>query len=271
MSNLFNTDEIISQIKKITNFSPEIAIILGSGWGKIVDEVENPIVIDYSSLKGFPTCTVKGHNGKFIFGEIASKKVIIMQGRFHLYEGKSPSEVVSIVDIANKLGATKLILTNASGAVNLNYNVGDIMIIKDHINLTMQNPLTGIIATDENPIFIDLHKAYSDRLNKIVENICKNKDYTYHYGVYTQLLGPSYETKAEINFLRVIGTDAVGMSTVQETIYANYLKMEVCGIVCITNKTTNLESPISHKEVLDVTLRNEDKLKIIIYELVKNM
>jgi purine-nucleoside phosphorylase len=194
-----------------------------------------------------------------------------MQGRFHLYEGKTPSEVVSIVDISKKLGATKLILTNASGAVNLDYEVGDIMIIKDHINLTMQNPLVGIIATESNPIFIDLHKAYSDRLNKIVENVCENNNYKYHYGVYTQLLGPSYETKAEINFLRIIGTDAVGMSTVQETIYANYLKMEVCGIVCITNKTTNIESPISHKDVLEVTLKNESKLKTIIYELIKNI
>jgi purine-nucleoside phosphorylase len=271
MNTLFDTNNIVLQIKKITNFSPDIAIILGSGWGKIVDEVKDPIVIDYSSLKGFPTCTVKGHNGKFIFGEIANKKVIIMQGRFHLYEGKSPSEVVSIVDIANKLGAKKLILTNASGAVNLDYNVGDIMIIKDHINLTMQNPLVGIVATETNPIFIDLHKAYSDRLNKIVEDVCKNNGITYHNGTYTQLLGPSYETKAEINFLRIIGTDAVGMSTVQETIFANYLKMEVCGIVCITNKTTNVETPISHKEVLEVTLKNENKLKTIIYELVKNM
>lgn len=264
-------EKIVKQIRKYTTDEIEVGMILGSGWNVIVEQVENPIIIKYENLKGMPTCSVKGHGGNFVIGNLHGKKAIIMQGRFHLYEGYDSATVTLPVRVMKLLGVNLLVVTNAAGGCNADYKPGDIMIIDDHINMTGKNPLIGVKMTDEMPIFIDMSAAYDKELGDVIENVCKENGYGVQRGVYMQLLGPSYETASEVKMARTLGADAVGMSTVQEVILAKYLGMKVVGITCISNLATGISpTKLNHQEVLDVTKQNKVKYEKILTALMQH-
>lgn len=253
---------IIEQIRELTDFKPRVGIILGSGWSEAVSQIEKPVIIEYSSLDGMPTCGVKGHAGRFVLGNLSGTDVIAMQGRFHLYEGRKPSETVLPIEVMKGLGIDKLIVTNAAGGINKKFRVGDIMVIDDHINLSGENPLVGIADREEYPRFADMTDCYNKVLSDKVYRAISAQNGRTSRGVYCQLKGPSYETKAEISMLSVIGCDAVGMSTATEVVYANYLKIKTVGISCITNMAAGISGGnLNHAEVLQVTKDNGAVLK----------
>lgn len=263
---------IIEQIRERTDIVPEIGLILGSGWGVVCDALVDAVKIAYSDLEGMPTCTVKGHGGNFLLGKLFGKNVCVMQGRFHLYEGHSAKTATLPLFVMKELGISKLIVTNAAGGVNSNYSIGDLMIITDHINLSGDNPLTGVQATEESPIFVDMATIYNKEYVDILKRACEKHNISYHCGTYLQLKGPNYETPAEIKMASVIGADAVGMSTVCEVIAARYLKLSVAGITCITNMAAGIsKTALNHKEVLDVSNTNKEKFQTVLKELIMNM
>lgn len=263
-------NKIVSQIKSQVRVAPEFALILGSGWGDVVELVENPTIINYSSIKGMPTCSVKGHLGNFVFGKVAGKNVCIMQGRFHYYEGKGIENVVLPIYILKQLGVAKLFVTNASGAVNKNYNVGDLVVISDHINNTGNNPLIGLSATDEYPIFVDMSEAYDSIMTSSLYSICKELNISVQKGVYMQNNGPCFETSAEVKMAQNLGADLVGMSTVYEVIVARYLKINCCGISCVSNMGTGLQNTgLSHNEVMENLSKTSEQRKNLIYKFLQ--
>lgn len=219
---------------------PEIGIILGSGLGRLVEQMEHPMVIPYGSIPHFPTSTVAGHQGNLVAGTLGGKQVLVMQGRFHYYEGFSMDEVTFPVYVLRQLGIKQLVVTNASGGICPDFSPGDLMLISDHINLTGTNPLLGPNCEQFGPRFPDLSQAYSPRLRQLARQAADSLGISIREGVYLGVTGPSYETAAEIRAFSILGADAVGMSTVPEVIAANYLGMEVLGISCITNLATGL-------------------------------
>ncbi len=244
-------ENIAETILKKAKVCPQLGLVLGSGWGGIVNALTDKCVIPYSELSGMPQCGVKGHAGNFVIGTIGGKVVVIIQGRFHLYEGRRMEEVLMPLNVLYSLGVRNVILTNAAGGVNEKYRVGDIMILKDHINFTCKNPLIGVQPSEEFPVFVDMSEVYDPVFRKKILNACIELNVPCHEGVYMQLLGPTFETPAEIRAFRNWGVDAVGMSTVVEAIYARYLKMRVAAISCITNKAAGMDiNPIKHEDVL---------------------
>jgi len=253
---LLKVEEATLKIKDKVSSLPKIGIVLGSGLGMLVDEFEEKCFIDYASIPHFPTTTVVGHSGKFVLGEIEQQPVIAMQGRFHLYEGYKPMDVTLPIYVMKELGVEKLIVTNAAGGINKLFNVGDFMLIEDHINLMGINPLVGVNFENLGERFVDMSNTYSKDLKRIALDTAKDLNINLHKGVYVGVLGPSYETPAEIRMLKIIGGDAVGMSTIPEVIVARYAQMEVLGISCITNMAAGiLEKPLSHKEVMETANR----------------
>lgn len=238
-------------IQSKTKFQPEIALILGSGLGRMVEDIEESVYIPYGEIPHFPVSTVEGHAGRLVFGRLAGKNVVAMQGRFHYYEGYSLAEATFPVRVIRSLGIRLLIVTNAAGGINKSYSPGDLMLISDHINLLGGNPLVGPNSADLGERFPDMSEAYSKRLRLLARDIAKQEQIEIREGVYCAMLGPSYETPAEIRFLDRIGADAVGMSTVPEVIIANHGKMEVLGISCITNMAAGVkEEKLNHEEVI---------------------
>lgn len=234
------------------NKIPTIGLILGSGLGILADSINDPVFINYNSIPGFPQTTVEGHKGRFVCGDYQGKSVIAMQGRFHYYEGKNMEEVVLPVRVMKELGIEVLILTNAAGGINTDFRPGDIMLITDHINMSGINPLRGSNHDELGPRFPDMTYAYDPKLGKIVKETANKLDIALKTGVYAMMQGPSYETPAEIKMLRILGADAVGMSTVPEVITAVHAKIKVIGISCITNMAAGiLEQPLSHQEVIE--------------------
>jgi len=215
---------------------PEIGIILGTGLGKLVNEVNNPIEISYNHIPHFPTATVEFHKGKLIFGEIEGKKVIIMQGRFHLYEGYSLQDITYPVRIMHALGIHTLLISNAAGAINLEFKKGELMLIDDHINLQGGSPLAfkGVEKLGER--FVDMSAPYDKELSQGIEFIASKENIQLHKGVYASVVGPQLETRAEYRYLKIIGADAVGMSTVPEVIVANHLQLKVAAISVLTDE-----------------------------------
>jgi len=215
---------------------PEIGIILGTGLGKLVNEVNNPIEISYNHIPHFPTATVEFHKGKLIFGEIEGKKVIIMQGRFHLYEGYSLQDITYPVRIMHALGIHTLLISNAAGAINLEFKKGELMLIDDHINLQGGSPLAfkGVEKLGER--FVDMSAPYDKELSQDIEFIASKENIQLHKGVYASVVGPQLETRAEYRYLKIIGADAVGMSTVPEVIVANHLQLKVAAISVLTDE-----------------------------------
>lgn len=247
-----NFDEIISYLKSKNVIKPEIGIILGSGLGILAQEICEPVRIPYSEIPYFPQSTVVGHNGQFIFGYLEGKPVICMDGRFHYYEGYDLKQVTLPIRVMKKLGVSNLLVTNAAGGVNENFTAGDLMIIKDHINLMGENPLRGKNNEEFGLRFPDMSEAYDTGLRKIVFQAADELKINLQDGIYVAVSGPSYETPAEIRYVRTIGADAIGMSTVPEVIVANHCGIKVLGISCITNMAAGIsKGKLNHNEVME--------------------
>jgi purine-nucleoside phosphorylase len=243
-------------IRSRTPNAPEIGLILGSGLGVLADHVEGAAVIPYRDIPHFPLSTVEGHAGELVVGRLAGRTVVIMRGRFHMYEGYGPELTAFPVRVMKALGARTLVVTNAAGGINTSFKPGDLMLIADHLNLTGRNPLVGPNDDELGPRFPDMSEAYSRRLRAIARETAREQGLELREGVYAGLLGPSYETPAEIRMLRALGADAVGMSTVAEVIAARHAGLEVLGISCISNMAAGiLDQPLSHEEVMETTER----------------
>lgn len=253
-----------------TPFIPEIGIILGSGLGRLADQVEDKTVIPYEDIPHFPQATVAGHSGRLVIGTLAARKVMVMQGRFHYYEGYEMSVMTFPVRLMQLLGINGLIVTNAAGGINMEYNPGDLVIIKDHLNLMGNNPLRGANLSELGPRFPDLSEAYDRAWREKALNLMPEFGLKPLEGVYAAVSGPSYETPAEIRYLRLIGADLVGMSTVPEVITANHGGMKVLGISCVTNMASGiLPRKLNHEEVIAAADRIEKKFIQYVKSLVQ--
>lgn len=264
--------ESVEYIKNITDIEPEIALILGSGLGDMAEKIENPINIKYEDIPNFPVSTVEGHIGELIIGDLEGKKVIAMQGRFHYYEGYSQSLTTMPVRVMKMLGAKTLIVTNAAGGTNKDFNRGDLMIIKDHINLSGSNPLIGKNDDRIGPRFPDMTDAYNKKYRELIKEIAKEENIDIKEGVYTYLSGPNYETPAEIKMIQVLGGDAVGMSTVPEVLTAVQCGMKVIGVSCITNMAAGISNTkLNHQEVIETTKKVKNNFSKLISKIIKNI
>ncbi|OAH58695.1 purine-nucleoside phosphorylase [Domibacillus aminovorans] len=247
---------------------PSIGLVLGSGLGILAEEIENPIAIPYDEIPHFPVSTVAGHKGQLVIGDLKGKRVIAMQGRFHYYEGHSLEAVTYPIRVMKAIGVKQIIVTNAAGGINPNFKPGDLMIIQDHINLTSQNPLIGPNEEKFGGRFPDMSEAYSRKLADLTKEVAIKEKIKIVEGVYAGVLGPSYETPAEIKFLGIIGASAVGMSTVPEVIIAKHSGLEVLGISCISNMAAGIsEHFLTHDEVMETT----EKIKAQFLQLVKGI
>ena len=230
----------------------DIAVVLGSGLGDYVEALTDARMIPYSEIPGFPASTVAGHAGELWAGALHAKRVLMMRGRFHSYEGHPLNDVVLPIRAMARMGVQDLILTNAAGAVNVDFAPGDLMLITDFINFSGKNPLTGPNVDELGPRFPDMSRAYDKRLRAIAAEAAQERGITLREGVYAWFNGPTYETPAEIRMARVLGADAVGMSTVPETIAAVHAGMRVLGVSCLTNMAAGiLDAPLSHQEVME--------------------
>lgn len=268
-------DESIAYIRKHTKVRPEIGIILGTGLGGLVSEIRKEIVLDYDEIPHFPISTVESHHGKLIFGKLAGKKIVAMQGRFHYYEGYTMQQVtfpVRVMSYKLGLGVKTLLISNAAGGMNPEFRRGDLMLINDHINLQGDNPLIGPNDDELGPRFPDMSEPYSRDLIKLAENIAMDLKINVQRGVFVAVQGPNLETRAEYKFLRGIGADAVGMSTVPETIVAVHMGMRVLGISIITDECfpETLKS-VSVEEIIATANKAEPKLTGIMKELVRRL
>ena len=259
-------------IKSKTKFEPKIGLILGSGLGAIANKIENAEYYNYSDIPNFPISTVEGHKGRLVIGNFQGKQVVAMQGRFHYYEGYTMQEVTCPVRVMKLLGVETLIVTNAAGAVNKDFNAGDLMIISDHINLSGSNPLVGKNLDDFGTRFPDMSNAYNKDLIKKAKDIAKSLNISVQEGFYAMFSGPNYETPAEIRMARIIGADAVGMSTVPEVIVANHCGMKVLGISCATNMAAGiLAQPLNHLEVMETSERVKEKFINLMTNIIREI
>lgn len=231
-------------------FKPRVGIVLGSGLGIFVDQIEDKTIIPYNDIPHFKKTTVEGHEGRLILGKVKGVEVAVLQGRLHAYEGLPMEEVVFPVRLLGILGIQILVLTNAAGGINANYRPGDLVLIKDHINLTGRNPLVGPNNNEWGPRFPDMTQAYHPELISIMKSVSQSLGQQIHEGVYAGVLGPTYETPAEIKMLRVLGGDMVGMSTVTECIAAHHFGIKVCGVSCITNMGAGMmDQQLKHEHI----------------------
>ena len=252
---------------------PELGIVLGSGLGRLADGIENPIVIPYRALPGFPVSTAVGHKGNFIVGQLGGKTVIAMQGRIHYYEGYGMDKVVLPIRVMIKLGIKTLIVSNAAGGTNMNYHVGDLMIIKDHINL-LPNPLIGPNIDEFGPRFPDMTRPYDPALIKLALSVAEEEGISLQQGVYVGGTGPSYETPAEYKYFRFLGGDAVGMSTIPEVIVARHAGVPVFGISVITNEAHDdyAEDYVNDGEDVVVAANAAaDKMTLLITKMIERI
>ncbi len=256
-------------IKQKISAKPEVGIILGSGLGGLVDDIDVKLKLDYVNIPNFPVSTVEGHSGCLIFGTIGKKNIVALQGRFHFYEGYSMQELAFPVRVLKQLGIETLILSNASGGVNPDFEIGDIMIINDHINLLPANPLIGENIYELGPRFLDMHNAYDKNLIEEALKIAAANDINCKTGVYAAVSGPCYETPAEYRYIRNIGADAVGMSTVPEVITARHMGIPCFALSIITDLGVEGKIvEISHQEVVEVAHKTAPQMTRIIKELV---
>ena len=259
--------EAVSTIRKHTDIEIDVGMVLGSGLGRLADEVENPTSLDYADIPHFPQSTVPGHAGELVLGKFQGRKVAIMRGRVHFYEGQTLQKLTFPVRVMRALGARYLVVTNSAGGINPTFVPGDLMLLSDHINMTGSNPLIGKNYEELGPRFPPMSRAYDGELRREARRVAAKIGVDLKEGVYTALSGPSYETPAEIRFLDRIGSDAVGMSTVPETIVANHAGMKVLGISCITNVLHSGPSTDTHEDVLEAANGASQKL----IALVKGM
>lgn len=257
-----------------THFAPQVGLVLGSGLGGFSKRIDKIAEIPYSEIPGFPVSTVEGHNGSFIFGYIGSNRlpIVAMNGRVHYYEGYHMSEVVAPVRTMGLLGAKTIILTNAAGGINMSFNPGDLMIIKDVITTFIPNPLIGRNIEELGTRFPDMSKIFSKRLIEVLKKVASESGVNLQEGVYAQCTGPSFETPAEINMLRTLGADAVGMSTACEAVAARHMGIEVCGVSCISNMAAGiLDQPLTHAEVQETADKVSAHFESIILGLCQNL
>ena len=254
-------DRAVASIRTHSELAPALGFVLGSGLGAFADEIEQAVRIDYAAIDGFPLPAVAGHGGRLVLGRIGTTPGAVLQGRVHLYEGHAPELVVRPVRVLAALGIEVLVLTNAAGAVNTAYAPGDVMVIRDHLNLQGANPLVGPNDDELGPRFPDMSAAYDAGLSDLLQECAGSAGLTVHAGVYAGMLGPSYETPAEIRMLRILGADAVGMSTVAEVIAARHTGLRVGAVSLITNKAAGLSAtPLSHQEVQQAGRQARPKL-----------
>lgn len=271
---MLTTEQINEAVRfienKLVGAKPAIGLILGSGLGVLGDEVEGATKIPYETIPHFPKSTVAGHKGQLVIGELEGNTVIVMQGRFHFYEGYSLDLVTLPVRVMKRLGVEKLIVTNAAGGVNETFQPGDLMLITDHINMFGTNPLIGPNNEEFGPRFPDMSNAYSPELLNLARNVAKQLNIFVREGVYVGNTGPCYETPAEVRMLRTLGGDAVGMSTVPEVIVARHCGLKVLGISCISNMAAGiLDEPLSHEEVIETTEKVKKTFLAFVKEIVK--
>ncbi|MFT8322314.1 MAG: purine-nucleoside phosphorylase [Bacillus sp. (in: firmicutes)] len=259
-------------LKEKNNKLPKIGLILGSGLGVLAEEIENAVKIPYSEIPEFPVSTVEGHAGQLVFGSIFGIDVVAMQGRFHFYEGYSFDKVTFPVRVMKELGVETLIVTNAAGGVNESYAPGNLMLISDHINNMGTNPLIGPNDANLGVRFPDLSEAYCKELRKTAKEVADKIGLAIQEGVYVGNTGPSYETPAEVKMLRIVGGDAVGMSTVPEVIVARHAGIKVLGISCISNMAAGiLDQPLNHEEVIETTEKVKNDFLRYVKELIKQI
>ncbi|WP_342648419.1 purine-nucleoside phosphorylase [Mucilaginibacter sp. CSA2-8R] len=270
---LDNIQRTVAYIKKsIGDFEPEAGIILGTGLGGLVKEIEVEKQMLYANIPDFPVATLEFHSGKLIFGTLAGKKVVAMQGRLHYYEGYSMQQITFPVRVMKMLGIKTLFVSNASGSLNADFKTGDLMVIEDHINLQPSNPLIGSNYEELGPRFPDMSQPYSKELTQKALQIAKQNNITCHKGVYVAVTGPNLETRAEYRYLRIIGGDAVGMSTVPEVIVANHMSLPVFAISVLTDEGfPEVLKPVSLEEIIETAQKAEPHLTHILKELIAGL
>ncbi len=273
------SEAIITKVQETASFLksryfdvPQVGIVLGSGLGNFSQNIKIEKEVPYTEIPHFPISTVKGHSGKLIFGEVSGKKIVAMSGRFHYYEGYTPQEIVFPIRVMKLLGVTTLLLSNAAGGVNAAFNVGDIMLIKDHISFGTPNPLIGKNIEEWGTRFPDMSEPYKKHLINQAKEIGREANIKLHEGVYFAVTGPTFETRAEYRLIKTVGADAVGMSTVQECIVANHMGMNVFAVSIITDLgIREEENIITHEEVLEAANTAEPKLTHLFAELIKEI
>ena len=272
MNNLYlKVEDSVRYIKEKIDFQPDIGIILGTGLGDIIDALSDKIYIPYSDIPNFPQSTVKGHEGRLVFGKIGEKQIVAMQGRFHYYEGYTMKEVTYPVFVMKKLGVAKLVITNSCGGINTDLQPGSLMIINDFINLMGSNPLIGVHDDRLGVRFPDMTEPYKKYMIDIAKQTGDKLGIDYKEGVYAGFMGPYYETAAEIRAYGGMGADAIGMSTVPETIAANFLGIDCLGIACITNMATGIQKvKHSHDRVVEIAEKASKDFSRWIIEIVSN-
>lgn len=258
------------QVKAKIDFEPKVALILGSGLGDYAKEMEVVQTVEYAEIEGFPISTVAGHQGRFVFGYVQGVPVVAMQGRVHCYEGYPMSDVVLPVRLMGMLGAKTVILTNAAGGVNFNFQPGDLMMITDHITTAVPSPLIGPNVDELGTRFPDMSNVYDKELRQKIKQAARNVGVSLQQGVYMQFTGPSYETPAEVRMCRTLGGDAAGMSTACEAMAARHMGLKVCGISCITNMAAGMSNqPLNHKEVQETADRVANEFKKLVTETIR--
>ncbi|WP_190809924.1 purine-nucleoside phosphorylase [Flagellimonas sp. S3867] len=265
-------DESVEYLNKKGFDSPEIGIVLGTGLGQLVNEIEQPIEAHYNHIPYFPLATVEFHTGKLIFGTIANKKVVVMQGRFHLYEGYDFLDITYPIRVMQQLGIKKLFVSNAAGAINLDFKKGDLMLIEDHINLQGGSPLAFKNVAEFGDRFVDMAEPYDLDMRNKIEGIALKEGISLKKGVYASVVGPQLETKAEYRMLKILGADAVGMSTVPEVIVANHLRLPIVAVSVLTDECDpdNLQ-PVNIQEIIEIAGDTEPKMIQLFKELIKTI
>jgi purine-nucleoside phosphorylase len=267
---LLKVQETAAFIKAKINTTPEIGIILGTGLGGLINEIEDQVAIPYKTIPNFPVSTVEGHIGQLIFGKLGGRNIVAMQGRFHYYEGYSMQEVTFPIRVMKLLGIELLMLSNASGGLNSKFNIGDLMIITDHINLMPSNPLIGRNDDELGPRFPDMSEAYDKKIIAKALEVARKNNISHQTGVYAGVSGPTFETPAEYNYIRIIGADAVGMSTVPEVIVARHMGLTCFAVSVISDLGVEGKIvEITHKEVIDAASIAEPRMTLLISELLK--
>ena len=267
-----NINETLEVIRKQTKENYSIGIILGTGLGGLVKDIDVKLQIDYENLPHFPISTVESHNGKLIFGTIHGKNVVAMQGRFHYYEGYTMQQIAYPVRVMRFMGVETLLISNACGGMNPEYRKGDVMIMSDHINLLGDNPLIGKNEDELGPRFPDMSEPYSLELIQLAEKITEENQIKVQKGIYVAVPGPNLETKAEYRFLRQTGADVVGMSTIPENIVANHMGMKVLGISIVTDECfPDTLKPVNVEDIIAAAMQAEPKMTLIMKELIKRL
>jgi len=267
-----NRSDAVSYIRSKTNFEPEYTLILGTGLGQLVDEIDIVETISYEEIPHFPLSTVETHAGKLIFGHLGGKAIVAMQGRFHFYEGYTMNQIVFPLRVTKELGSQTLFVSNACGGMNTNFSRGDIMLIKDHINMLGDNPLIGPNDDELGPRFPDMSEPYTERLIEVAEKVALEQQAQMHKGVYLAISGPALETKAEYRYMRMLGADVVGMSTVPEVIAAVHMGMDVLGISVITDECfPDALEPINIEHVLEAAAMAEPKMTNVMIGVLERL